>query len=87
MFSDFFVGQNWKVHPEWVYCKYHYLEGHEFETPEEELTHFLKKLNEPNWKWAQQYPEETDDSKIDENCNNTFQRFYYGKLLTIKLSF
>lgn len=53
--SDFFVGENWKVHPEWVYCKYHYLEGHEFQTPEKELLHFLRKLNDPKWKWSQQY--------------------------------
>ena len=53
--SDYFVGENWKIHPEWVYCKYHYLEGHEFKTPEIELIHFLHKLNDPNWKWLQQY--------------------------------
>lgn len=53
--SDFFVGENWKIHPEWVYCKYHYLEGHEFNTPEAELRHFLKKLYDPNWVWSQQY--------------------------------
>ncbi|XP_037048766.1 voltage-dependent calcium channel subunit alpha-2/delta-3 [Bradysia coprophila] len=53
--SRFFMGENFKVHPEWVYCKYHYLEGHEFDTPEEELLHFLNKLSEPNWKWSQQY--------------------------------
>lgn len=76
--SDFFVGDNWKVHPEWwvhwlaksfndidrcvcvcrVYCKYHYLEGHEFKTPEDELRHFLKKLYDPDWKWSQQYEPE-----------------------------
>lgn len=38
-----------------VYCKYHYLEGHEYKNPEEELAHFLKKLAEPNWKWSEQY--------------------------------
>lgn len=38
-----------------VYCKYHYLEGHEYKNPEEELSHFLKKLAEPNWKWSEQY--------------------------------
>lgn len=53
--SDFFVGENFKVHPQWVYCKYHYLEGHEFDTPEAELRHFLKKLTDPYWKWSQQY--------------------------------
>lgn len=66
--SEYFVGENWKVHPEWVYCKYHYLEGHEFKTPEDELIHFLKKLAEPNWKWSQQYePEpELESSRKDE---------------------
>lgn len=53
--SDFFLGENFKVHPQWVYCKYHYLEGHEFDTPEDELRHFLKKLSDPYWKWSQQY--------------------------------
>ncbi|XP_055595759.1 voltage-dependent calcium channel subunit alpha-2/delta-3 [Uranotaenia lowii] len=63
--SDFFVGENWKVHPEWVYCKYHYLEGHEFKTPEDELRHFLVRLYEPNWKWSQQYEPEPDDMEKD----------------------
>lgn len=53
--SDYFVGENWKVHPDWVYCKYHYLEGHEFETPELELKEFLRKIFEPDWKWSIQY--------------------------------
>ncbi|KAJ6647712.1 Voltage-dependent calcium channel subunit alpha-2/delta-3, partial [Pseudolycoriella hygida] len=53
--SNFFVGENFKVHPQWVYCKYHYLEGHEFDTPEMELKHFLKKLSDPLWKWSEQY--------------------------------
>lgn len=56
--SDFFAGDNWKLHPEWVYCKYHYLEGHEFKTPEEELRHFLQKLYDHDWKWSQQYDPE-----------------------------
>lgn len=41
-----------------VYCKYHYLEGHEFKTPEDELLHFLKKLHNSDWKWSQQYEAE-----------------------------
>ncbi|XP_038110145.1 voltage-dependent calcium channel subunit alpha-2/delta-3 isoform X2 [Culex quinquefasciatus] len=66
--SEFFVGENWKVHPEWVYCKYHYLEGHEFKTPEDELQHFLVRLYEPNWKWSQQYEPEPEDIQRDANC-------------------
>ncbi|XP_067621341.1 voltage-dependent calcium channel subunit alpha-2/delta-3 [Eurosta solidaginis] len=68
--SDYFVGDNWKVHPSWVYCKYHYLEGHEFKKPEEELRHFLAKMMQDDWKWSEQY--ELDDSDKDDkdevNC-------------------
>lgn len=35
-----------------VYCKYHYTEGHEFATPEDELVHFLKLITkERNFTW------------------------------------
>ena len=64
--SDFFVGENWKVHPEWVYCKYHYLEGHEFKTPEDELKHFLIKMAKPDWKWSQQYEPDVEEIKEGE---------------------
>lgn len=68
--SDYFVGDNWKVHPEWVYCKYHYLEGHEFATPEIELRHFLRKLSDPAWKWSQQYEPEPKYEHDDIKENN-----------------
>ncbi|XP_066155401.1 voltage-dependent calcium channel subunit alpha-2/delta-3 isoform X2 [Euwallacea fornicatus] len=60
--TSFFRGK-WKVHPKWVYCKYHYLEGHEFKTPEEELIHFLGKMYDMDFKWERQY--ETPDSEED----------------------
>lgn len=69
--TDYFVGENWKIHPEWVYCKYHYLEGHEFKTPELELLEFLKKLNDPNFLWEEQYDD--DNSKLEFDayyCNS-----------------
>ncbi|CAL7949540.1 unnamed protein product [Xylocopa violacea] len=53
--SEFFTGNNWRVHPGWVYCRFHYLEGHEFDNPEEELKHFVEFLNKPGWRWAEQY--------------------------------
>ena len=56
-----------------VYCKYHYLEGHETPTPEKELLHFLSKLYDPNWKWSQQYESEAkyqhDEIKDKNDCN------------------
>ncbi|XP_030376767.1 voltage-dependent calcium channel subunit alpha-2/delta-3 [Scaptodrosophila lebanonensis] len=66
--SDFFKGENWKVHPDWVYCKYHYLEGHEFRTPEAELREFLGKMVKPDWKWAEQYAEDENNESSDLNC-------------------
>nr|XP_022916420.1 voltage-dependent calcium channel subunit alpha-2/delta-4 [Onthophagus taurus] len=67
-FKNFFAGTNWKVHPRWVYCKYHYLEGHEFNSPEDELLHFLDRMPNRTFKWTQQYVDlgETDES---ERCN------------------
>ncbi|XP_032665097.1 voltage-dependent calcium channel subunit alpha-2/delta-3 isoform X2 [Odontomachus brunneus] len=53
--SDFFEGDHWRVHPSWVYCRYHYLEGHRFDSPEDELRHFLALLSRPGWRWAEQY--------------------------------
>ncbi|XP_065166775.1 voltage-dependent calcium channel subunit alpha-2/delta-3-like [Atheta coriaria] len=43
--KEIFNGSNWRVHPKWVYCKYHYLEGHEFDSPEKELLHFIERIN------------------------------------------
>ncbi|KAL9929271.1 ca[2+] channel Muscle-specific alpha2/delta subunit [Glossina fuscipes fuscipes] len=67
--SNFFVGENWKIHPDWVYCKYHYLEGHEFKTPEAELKHFLGKMVRKDWKWAEQYEDDEVDSDEDKEFN------------------
>ncbi|KAL1493158.1 hypothetical protein ABEB36_011269 [Hypothenemus hampei] len=63
----FFTGK-WKIHPKWVYCRYHYLEGHEYATPEEELIHFLGKMyNKSEFKWKPQYEslESEDITKIE----------------------
>ncbi|XP_053597575.1 voltage-dependent calcium channel subunit alpha-2/delta-3 isoform X2 [Microplitis demolitor] len=53
--SDFFGSDRWRVHPGWVYCRYHYLEGHEFPNSEAELRYFLWRLEQPGWKWSDQY--------------------------------
>ncbi|XP_066590097.1 voltage-dependent calcium channel subunit alpha-2/delta-3 [Prorops nasuta] len=68
--ADYFLGDQWRIHPGWVYCRYHYLEGHEFEKPELELQHFLDKMNSPDWRWSDQYeafPIDRNDSE-DVNC-------------------
>lgn len=52
-----------------VYCKYHYLEGHEYKTPELELLHFLNKMYEPTWKWTVQYENKTKPEGCDIHGN------------------
>ncbi|XP_057657497.1 voltage-dependent calcium channel subunit alpha-2/delta-3 [Diorhabda carinulata] len=61
--TSFFTGK-WKVNRKWVYCKYHYLEGHEFSSPEEELLHFLNKMY-GDFVWKSQY--EDEESKLERD--------------------
>lgn len=79
--TDYFTGSNWKIHPKWwvifspvfilavkisrVYCKYHYLEKHEFVTPEKEILHFLEKVNEDDFVWKKQY-ESSDTEELEK---------------------
>ncbi|XP_028044532.1 voltage-dependent calcium channel subunit alpha-2/delta-3 isoform X2 [Monomorium pharaonis] len=49
--KDYFAGSNWRVHPNWMYCKYHYEGEHRFNTSEMQLLHFLERTRLPGWKW------------------------------------
>lgn len=89
---QFFVADNWRVHPGWVYCRYHYLEGHEFDNPEQELKHFLNLMNKPNWRWAEQYEAYSVSNDTDEepNCGRqtlTHEDYYCNKELMQLLVF
>ncbi|XP_017890141.1 voltage-dependent calcium channel subunit alpha-2/delta-3 isoform X2 [Ceratina calcarata] len=91
--SGFFVGNNWRVHPGWVYCRFHYLEGHEFDGPEDELRYFLDLLNKPGWRWAEQYDAYTlDENETDyvPNCGRqtlSHEDYYCNKELMQLLIF
>lgn len=50
-----------------VYCKYHYLEGHEFDSTELELLHFLKSFYNETWDWYEQYQKDANFKEDDEN--------------------
>lgn len=74
--SDYFRGNHWRVHPSWVYCRYHYQEAHEFDSSEHELLHFLALMSKPGWYWAEQYEAYTSaDENIDEESNCGRQSF------------
>ena len=51
--SDKFEGDNWRLHPDWVYCEYNYAgDEHEFANPEENMKHFFDKMQKPRWNWG-----------------------------------
>lgn len=64
--TSFFTGNKWRVNPKWVYCKYHYLEGHEFATAEKELLHFLAKMY-GNFRWESQYEDKVNKTLNEED--------------------
>ncbi|XP_015188370.1 PREDICTED: voltage-dependent calcium channel subunit alpha-2/delta-3 isoform X3 [Polistes dominula] len=85
--TDYFAGNNWLVHPDWLYCKYHYKDEHKFNTSEMQLLHFLERTRQPGWKWIDmkrsQPPEFATSSghgshrKSYPNPNKTDKNSYY----------
>ncbi|PZC75536.1 hypothetical protein B5X24_HaOG205963 [Helicoverpa armigera] len=71
--TDYFR-YSFRVHPDWVYCKYHYLEGHESLNSEVEAWKFLVGLskNEIDIR-KEQYPTEnkTADFSLETHCGMT----------------
>ncbi|XP_043273923.1 voltage-dependent calcium channel subunit alpha-2/delta-3 isoform X3 [Venturia canescens] len=51
--TDYFADSNWRVHPDWDYCKYHYEGEHKFNSSERQLLHFLERTRQPGWKWIE----------------------------------
>lgn len=66
--TEYFKGENWKVHPDFVYCEYNSLKDMDkelessgesffrdredsFDTPEEQVMHFMARAGRPGWKW------------------------------------
>lgn len=67
--TEFFKGDKWRLHPDWVYCEYNSLSDLErerensgelfsremddmsFESPEQQVLHFLARAGRPGWKW------------------------------------
>ncbi|CAH0695393.1 unnamed protein product [Spodoptera exigua] len=72
--TDYFR-YSFRVHPDWVYCKYHYLEGHESSNSEEEAWKFLVGLSKNEIDITkQQYPENENKTKtfsLETHCGMT----------------
>jgi len=52
--STLFEEDSWRLHPDWVYCRYNYAgtESVEFATPEEEMRHFVARMRPGRWNWG-----------------------------------
>ncbi|XP_063616457.1 voltage-dependent calcium channel subunit alpha-2/delta-4-like isoform X1 [Cydia splendana] len=69
--TDFFR-YSYRVHPDWVYCKYHYLEGHESDSPEIEVWNFLVNISKAEIDVTRkQYQEETSNEfSVETHCGD-----------------
>ncbi|XP_024938737.1 voltage-dependent calcium channel subunit alpha-2/delta-4 isoform X2 [Cephus cinctus] len=54
--TEYFKGNKWKIHPDWVYCEYNAGSEKWFSTPEERVLHFLTRTGRPGWKWMSLRP-------------------------------
>ncbi|XP_034240269.1 voltage-dependent calcium channel subunit alpha-2/delta-4 [Thrips palmi] len=88
--TECFKGDNWRVHPDWVYCEYNYASDHHFKSPEDQFLHFLNKVRKPGWKWMSQRhwtPQAVKDmKKLDRDsyyCDKTLvQSLVYDAVVT-----
>ena len=72
--SDLFTGDNWRLHPDWVYCEYNYAgtPTREFDSPEDNMKHFFVKMQQPDWNWGTPsvlpLPKCSGTQGFDPNC-------------------
>ncbi|XP_011136363.1 voltage-dependent calcium channel subunit alpha-2/delta-3 isoform X2 [Harpegnathos saltator] len=94
--TDYFAGSNWRVHPHWMYCKYHYEGEHRFNTSEIQLLHFLERTRQPGWKWIDmkqrsQPPEYSATSSGHSSHPNPYKAdrnsYYCDRYLLLSLVF
>ena len=72
--SIFFDGDNWRIHPNWLYCQYNYggEDAEEFGSPEENMRHFIARMQSKGWTWGtpsvRPLPRCKHKEKFDPNC-------------------
>ncbi|XP_076657364.1 voltage-dependent calcium channel subunit straightjacket isoform X1 [Halictus rubicundus] len=73
--SDYFTGTNWRVHPDWLYCKYHYEDERPFNTSEAQLLHFLERIRQPAWRWKDmKQPSQPPEYSATSSGNDTHHK-------------
>ncbi|XP_034938362.1 voltage-dependent calcium channel subunit alpha-2/delta-3 isoform X2 [Chelonus insularis] len=89
--TDYFADSNWRVHPDWTYCKYHYEDEHKFNSSEKQLLHFLQRTRQPGWFWSdKKLPSQPPEYSVSNSASggshsnsNTLDKdsFYCDRLL------
>ncbi|XP_076235530.1 voltage-dependent calcium channel subunit straightjacket isoform X5 [Calliopsis andreniformis] len=73
--SDYFTGTNWRVHPHWLYCKYHYENERSFNSSEAQLLHFLDRTRQPGWRWNDmKQPSQPPEYSATNSGNDTHRK-------------
>jgi len=75
--SSFFSGKNWKVHPDWVYCRYNYDHIKTFASPEAEVLHFVDRTQRERWRWNSKHVRPTHDGTRSHSFFNKPEENYY----------
>ncbi|KAL1110506.1 hypothetical protein AAG570_008034 [Ranatra chinensis] len=74
---DYFHGKNWKIHPDWFYCKCHTGKPYNTSTPEEELKYFLERSAQQGWKWPLRRSSSPPEHQSDTNKRDTVEKTSY----------
>ncbi|XP_026478541.1 voltage-dependent calcium channel subunit alpha-2/delta-3-like [Ctenocephalides felis] len=69
--SSYFVERNWRIHPDWLYCKQ---SDKSFATPEDELMYFLERMDRPGWKWPSRTPYPPPEHHAALYCDRTLMQ-------------
>ncbi|RZF45628.1 hypothetical protein LSTR_LSTR010579 [Laodelphax striatellus] len=85
--TEYFKGDNWRVHPDWVYCEYNYPNEHSFKSPEEQVLHFLSRTRKPGWKWMSLRPRSPQDLGNSNTKKMEKDSYYCDKTLMQSLVF
>lgn len=78
--TDFFNGNHWSIHPDWIYCK---SKHHTYGSPENELKDVLKNMSKPGWKWpTNRTPPPPEHAVSFKSCK--FSRFIKLSLILFR---
>ncbi len=72
--SALFEETSWRLHPDWMYCQYNYAgtDSHEFATKEDEMRHFMARMQNGKWNWGTPsvipLPKCDNKETFDPNC-------------------